>query len=223
MKHKLLFGFATAAMAAVMCVGFAACGGVDAKSVKGEEVTAEQWEAALDALDAEDAKYTIEATSTSKSDKGNTESESTLVVNGAKTHYTYKSTMEVDGEKQTDEGDIYVEHKDGAYVVYEKGEDGKWTSEEERSNHYDYTTILGVVFGGYPAYDEYKYSADDKGYVLKDVAEGESSPVIKFDKDGKLVAVYFNGKLDMEFLVLETEVNVVIDYDAKDITLPTVG
>ena len=222
MKHKLLFGFATAAMAAVMCVGFAACGGVDAKSVKGEEVTAEQWEAALKALDAEDAKYTIEATSTSKSDKGNTESESTLVVNGAKTHYTYKSTMEVDGEKQTDEGDIYVEHKDGAYVVYEKGEDGKWTSEESPFGGVSYSYILGVAFSGIPKYDDYKYSADDKGYVLKEVAEGESSPVVKFDKDGKLVAIYFNGKQDIGIEV-DMELNAVIDYSAKDITLPTVG
>ena len=222
MKHKLLFGFATAAMAAVMCVGFAACGGVDAKGVKGEEVTAEKWEAALDALDAEDAKYTIEATTKMTADGYSAEGTATLVVNGAKVYYKSESTEEVEGEKETDVYEAYTEYKDGKYTVYKKDDDGKWTSEESPFGGVSYSYILGVAFSGIPKYDDYKYSADDKGYVLKEVAEGESSPVVKFDKDGKLVAIYFNGKQDIGIEV-DMELNAVIDYSAKDITLPTVG
>lgn len=221
MKHKLLFGFATAAMAAVMCVGFAACGGVDAKSVKGEEVTAEQWEKALKALGAEDAKYTIEATNKMTADGYSAEGTSTLVVNGAKVYMKSESTEEVEGEKESDVYEAYTEYKDGKYTVYEKDDDGKWTSEESSYGGVDYTYILGTAFSGFPEYDDYKYSADDKGYVLKEVAEGESSPVVKFDKDGKLVAIYFNGKRDIGFEV-EMEFNAVIEYSADEITLPTV-
>lgn len=223
MKHKLLFGFATAAMAAVMCVGFAACGGgPNAKSVKGEEITEEQWGKFTDYFEKEDAKYTIETSVETKSDDGSGTTLMTFTQDGAKSYYKVEVNGKVGDKKVDDVSEVYVEKKDGAYVVYEKGEDGKWTSEEEGYSPVDYMSTLGPISemaSTLLSYSAFEYSADQKGYVLKNAPEGTTSPVLKFDKDGRLVAIYYSYEVEQGSM----EFNLVVDYDAKGITLPTVG
>lgn len=223
MKHKLLFGFATAAMAAVMCVGFAACGGgPNAKSVKGEEITEEQWNSFTDVFEKEDAKYTIETSVKTETDDASGSTTLTLIQNGAKSYYKLEASGKSAGDKVEHTEESYVEYKDGKYTVYTKGEDGKWTSEEENYSPYDYTDTLGPLTGMMTqlvSYAAFEYSADQKGYVLKNLPEGATSPVLKFDKDGRLVAIYYAYDTEQGSM----ELNLVIDYDAKDITLPTVG
>ena len=54
---------ASVLLAGVMCVGFTACGD-SAESMKGEEVTAEQWAVAFSAENFENVKIEIECDAT---------------------------------------------------------------------------------------------------------------------------------------------------------------
>lgn len=250
MKHKLLFGFATAAMAAVMCVGFAACGGgPNAKSVKGVEVTEEQWDKAFDYLTADDSVFTIEykeeRNSKSKGELLGVDMSGTYtrtatisaVKNGAKEYVKmtdaekYKGkivdTMEAAGQptETNEEEERYSEYKDGAYTVYTKGDDGKWSTSTGVSGVVPLLEIASELDS--LSYSAYEYSADQKGYVLKGSTEEDHPVVVKFNKDGQLVAIYcgYSEKHDEGGISgsVKYALNIVIDYDAKDVNLPSVG
>lgn len=61
MKKRLFVGVVAGVLATSMCVSLAACGSeVDAKGVKGETVTEEEWEAAIELLMDADSDYTVE-------------------------------------------------------------------------------------------------------------------------------------------------------------------
>lgn len=248
MKHKLLFGFIAAAMAAVMCVGFAACGGVNAKGVKGERVDAETWTKAFENLTKKDAVFTIEVSSvTRESEKGkdgelvvdNSSENSTsytIIKNGSKeyVHSVVERTTSESGEDASGESSLkserktdtesYAEYTGSKYVVYRTNESGRWATFDGISGVIPFSAVLGLINGTYSAYS---YSEDEQGYVLSDPGEYDYPYVVKFDKDGRLVAIYCEYSREEEEngikTVKEIEFNLVITYEADEITLPTVG
>ena len=260
---KLFVGIAATVLAAAMCVSFAACGetGADkAKSVKGEEITAEQWDKAFDVFTKDDAKFTLEtatkavytltADATSiggKKSEGSITSVNTgtSIVNGAKQSVKDEIEVTVSGDYKYDEianklpnssglekegkktVEAYSEAAEGGdYTIYTKDDAGNWKTTKS-SDHVAMETLY--VCAPYGNFDNYKYDENLKGYVEKDYKEGEtkSYQVYKFDKDGKLIAVYLyyekaegNDALKMTTI---SEMSVIVSYDAKDITLPTVA
>lgn len=241
---KLLLGFTAAAMAAVMCVGLVGCGGgPDAKSVKGEVVTEAQWDAALDELRKDDAVYTIEYLEVdSSSAKGSFLGEDvsgsyewtksiTAVKNGSKEYYKETNKAESSGAAAEEHGteanyekttELYAEIVDGKYVHYTQV-DGAWKKTDGLTSIINIYDIIGFLGD----FDEYEYSDAHKGYVRKGQADDETVMVFKFNKDGKLVALYCGYEDEGEDMGVKTtdsyEFNIVITYEADDINLPTVA
>lgn len=226
---KFLFGFTAAALAAVMCVGLVGCGGgPDAKSVKGEKITEEQWNACLDVFEKEDSKYTVEisveGSGEAAGNKMSADITLTAIKNGPKASLTMDSVEEANGQKAEEHREGVSELKDGKYTLYEK-KDGKWTSTESGGPVVTLDAVLmitGINLGSM-RFSDYKYDADQKGYVLANAPAGMPTPVIKFNKDGQLIAVYEEYNVDAEGVKSESEINIVITYEAEDITIPTVG
>lgn len=244
---KLLFGFTAAALAAVMCVGLVGCGGgPDAKSVKGEKVTEEQWTKAIEGLQKDDAVFTIEyleeqsqkasGTIMGKDMSGTSERTCsiTAIKNGSKEYVKMsdeeKSTgaaadaAEAAGEPAEfkEESETYAELKDGKYTVYEQNDDGKWEKDENGHSIIPFRSLISEV--GSLNYGDYEYSEENKGYVLK--SAGENPYVIKFDKDGRLVAIYCGYEKEYDEMGVSAstsyELNIVITYEADEITIPSV-
>lgn len=218
---KLFVGIAATAMAAALCVSFAACGEPSsAKDVQGYEVTEEQWDAAFDTFDKEDAKFTIEETTTYEM----TYTADLTIVGGKKTSgtYTNKSTLTYvnNGVKQSVKGESNAAST-GDYTYDElvqylgmstyAPKEGK-TEIEMYLDRTDGKHILyrkdvngdwqkGETFGGdlfddgqlgeQGDFDQYKYDETLKGYVDKDYTEKSKDYVVyKFNKDAQLIAVY---------------------------------
>ena len=253
---KLFAGIAATALAAAMCVSFAACGesGADkAKSIKGETVTEEQWDAAFAAFEKDEAKFTIEAISSATSTYtldltvlGEGKKSGTL---SQKATYTYINN----GAKQSAKGTMEVSAKgDFSYAeLVEYLEMGEYASQEGKSKDEVYSEKAAIGYtvytkdkdgkwqknasagGAVPLYyfdeagnfGDYKYDETLKGYVEKDYkADDENYQVYKFDKDGNLVAFYSHTMMEAGTMLGETsEVGYTISYTAKDITLPTVA
>ena len=253
MKKKILIGIATGVIAAAMCAGFAACGGANAKSVKGEKVTEEQWQKALVALWDEKAEFTVE-TYSKETEKATIESmvhnTKYSVTTTESFTYTKKGALEskLGSSKTSYGGDKeYAESKNGKALekevelyyqstadtnyLYEKGLDGEWSKKST------YSSLISSVegfsqltsLGG--SYSSFVYSPDHNGYVPKSYQKGEDDvTVIKF-RDGKLVAVYiYEKEIDIQDAgvlygksVKTSETHITFTYSAKDITLPTVA
>ena len=236
MKKKLFVGIAAAALAAVMCVSFAACGeggAGKAKSIKGEEVTAEQWAAAFADLQKDDAVFTAELSikSSSKSSAAGISSSESLTVNHTviknKEKEYYKETENTgDGKNVVEQ---YTERESGGslYTLYDKGDDG-WEKSEHENSIVTETTLFyeGITFNYSGLYSSLKYSAEDKGYVLASASEDRPSYIFKFDKEGRLAAIYCHFELKQEVELVTVSGNftysLVINYTAKDLTMPTV-
>ena len=254
---KLFVGLAATVMAAAMCASLVGCGGVDAKSVKGYEVTEEQWIAACEALEKDDAVYTIK--SLEKSDvtmevdlsqilpggkkmsggaKGT--EETTYVKNGALEYVKSTTKAKLSGDYEEimktimgddyeanleEEEETYAELKDGAWTYYEKNEEGAWEKDT------GYGSIMWRSYRWYKnSYSDFEYSAEHKGYIEKDYDPADEEAellVIKFNKDAQLVAVYMEANYDEEETGMKytgsSVSHYVIEYKAKDITLPTVA
>ena len=269
MKKKLFVGIAAGVLAAAMCVSFAACGSsVDAKSVKGEEVTEAEWDAAVEAVlngDALTIEYlakssakneltaTLQGESESLTAKSKSERRMTYIVNGAKqsgkgyVKISYggdleemaaimgqemgaeegKTNVEVYSEVTADGTNYYVQNKEGEWMVDHDGD----TVVEEMFDELDM-----LKYYVKDCYGDYEYSAEHKGYIPADYEEGEPLYVIKF-QDKKLVAVYMENNYKREqdlyesimpgMMIMKMDVEastqIVIKYETKDITLPTVG
>ena len=245
MKKKLFVGIAAATLAAAMCVSFAACGaggGGKAKGIKGYEVTEEQWNAAIEALQKDDAVFTIDyytevsVNASGGGQKGSTKTTSTYTVikNDGKEYVKSVDTVEYGGAmvteqtpKKTEEIDIMYAEREGTgtlYTVYDDTEDGGWDKSENENS----IIPLSIIFDWVESYtySDYKYSAEDKGYILSTTGEDEDPFVIKFDKDGRLSAVYYGHEEKVETPVSKATTtatySVVITYTAKEITIPTV-
>ncbi len=176
-----------------------------------------------------------------------TESSATYTKKGSKIHYEGEGSTKISGDARrlaelmheeemlppegkneiSQETEQYAEYVEGAGTTYyvKNEETGAWTKTSNQSFYLPISSILRYATG----FAQFTYSAENKGYIPKDYTpEGsEELVVIKFDKDGKLVAIYnpstdTDGEGDEEE-IWETEMSYIISYDVKDFTLPTVA
>ncbi len=196
MKHKLLFGIAAAALAATMCIGFVGCGG-SAKSIKGEEVSREEWTAAFKDDTFANYKLVITGSSEAKTEgkTGKQTSKATVTVADKKEHLVLSSSAEGDAfsekelEQANKEEEYYVDGTSLVPVIYGKNDDGKWAKVTSGTTA---STLVGVVKTLALLYDAFEYNTEKNGYVLKtgqSVAASLEGAVVKF-KDGKLAGLY---------------------------------
>lgn len=246
-KRALLSTFASLALAGVMCVGLAACGGgVDAKSVKGEEVTKEVWDAALNCESMEkffevygnfkleeEMVVKTEVKTEEKSASSTTKVTTTYTYAEKKTHLELKTKVSASGDltdeekeaikKAEMEVEFYIDES-GDNTVFYAELDGEWTKVESDDNDYSSATeeLMNLVQGMLDTtdYDKWTYSADDKGYVMKDAKEGMTM-VLKFT-DGKLKAVYVEASREQTGMKMTYTYNYVMTYGGQSVTLPEV-
>ena len=239
---------AAGALAVCLTVGLAACAPIssEARNTPSEHVTREQWEAYFSDLDAslENCRITYE-----------TSYAETSYVLGIKYTCTQVQQYEVvhaDGliyqrrsAHQTGAyGDVSLDDSEATtefYVApnpddqfgntlsrYWKNAGGEWSV--------DLITV-GSLFDPLDAlpstdYDDYVYSEDRDGYVLLDDLDGENV-VLKFDKNGRLVAVWqeetsvvtsLGGGVVTSLGGVRTveQMNIVIEYGGQSLTLPEV-
>ncbi len=246
MKRKVLLGIAATALAAVMCVGFSGCGGVNAESVRSEKVTETQWNSALAYFKEDNAVYTVsfieqetveayakifgeelfgkatEIISVKAIKNGATEylkrDEKSQVDNDCK---KILEAMNIKYEEYDRTNETYSSYRNGKYTVYRQDNDGKWGTYTASSSIMPNLTSL--MQG---TYNEYEYSEDLKGYVPKYRNSYDPYYILKFNSEGKLSAIYSDSKstklLDRYEYKASSILNLVIEYQAKNITLPTV-
>ncbi len=179
-RFKLVF------MGIMLCCFFAlAFSGCDVKS---EKVTAEEWEAAFDALEdmiGENYKVEIRATQEANSEEGHSfwRSELTGISDGEKEYLKEKRTetrTHPDSEAVTEDlidAELYLERtEDEAFeYVYENGE---WTKRVSQTNfgsivgerQSEYQRIYWEYFAR--SYEEVEYSDEEKGYVCRFLSGG---------------------------------------------------
>lgn len=192
MKKKLLFGIVSALLAVLMCIGFVACGGIDAKSVKGEEFPedekATRWAAAFD--EENFTSYKMEVAVEMKDESGSGKVEITLVV--AEQGIYVKFYANGEGTKVTQE--IYIENVEDGVYLYAKADNG-WMKQKADQQTADEMVsgmtngLMDMLFSFTEQADNYEYSAEWKGYVVPGEEATSEAPVIKF-KDGKVAALY---------------------------------
>ena len=216
---KLFVGIAATMLAAAMCISFAACGDSSAKDVKGAEITAEQWNAAMDVFEKDDAKYTVEfemkqvynltvdATSAGgekKSGSVTAISKGTYMNNGAKQSAKGEGEVTFDGDYAKEDlmnnlhldEEQFEEMQKKTEMYAEKATSGYtvYTQDEEGKWTKDGKSS-GLIPVSYYAPDgdfaDYKYDETLRGYVDKDYkAEDTEYTVYKFNSDGQLIAIY---------------------------------
>ena len=240
-KRAVISAVAGIALAGVMCVSFAACGGggADAKSVKGEEVTKEVWDAAFDYTKFEEtyANFKLEESVESVVDamgiyKVTSTGDTTYTFADKLTYVKGKAKTKISGDvpsevkKLLGDGTVEYEYyadKDGKFI---EKKDGEWKEVNTSSSlelEYSYTTatdkLMSMVYR-LPSMDfeDYEFSAENKGYVAKEADEGEFY-VLKF-VDNKLAAVYV--EITFEGMTGKTELtyNYVMTYGGQSVTLP---
>ena len=249
---KLFLGIATVAMAGIMCIGFAACGGESgAKSIKGEEVTENQWVAALNILLDDKEKFTVNYSYTQSIDythktmvhktewSAKTTEIATLTKNGALESSIGTQEISLSGDKiaaeqiigkakKTDIEDYSEKISDKIYK-YEKGKDDKWKRE---------VTNVSVVYDEFGfmisdiknEYNAFVYSVEHKGYISKYYEEDDDLIIVYKFNGGKLAAIYTYAETvdltdsaqEYELTLSKSEINITIDYTAKDIILPVI-
>lgn len=244
-KKAIVSTVASIALAGVMCVGFAACGGgASAKSVKGEEIDEATWNAAFESEEIY-KNFKLDASSTTitemklGTEKIKTTMNSAVTYNYAdqKTHGVGEVKTSVSGKLPEGAGtptagtvktDYYLDESVTPYTCIEKV-DGKWTNVTlTQDNSYKYASAMNTIEHGIlnllpsDAFADYVYSAEHKGYVEKDAQETDPLVVVKF-KDGKLKAVYAEGSEELNGVKTTTTYSFVITYGGQSVTLPTVA
>lgn len=143
---KWFAGMMAGALAAAMCVSFAACGEdkVDAESVVGSKVTEEQWDAAFDALTANSARFADVFTARTQVVAEGIEG--TLTQYGTWSKYGNKERMQADYSYSGKEpvrglpayrGESFMENIDGTNYFYDKIKDlGQWEIGSNGVEHY---------------------------------------------------------------------------------------
>lgn len=249
MKRRVLFGFVSAALVVTMCAAIVGCGGVDAESFKGEEVTEKQWNAALAYFSDEEAVYTIHFSMEETSEEkcvyldeelsGGTKTVRTIeaVKNEGREYIktTWKTELSGDMKKIAaavddevkvvdEESERYATRKDGSYTVYMLNDDDEWITIDTTNSIIpirEFVTEIPL------SYDSYEYSSVSKGYVLKNALKVGTMYVVKFNKDGQLSAIHFNYEMSVVSGNLEKKsghkIDIMIEYKADDIELPKVS
>lgn len=249
MKKRIIYGVASAALTAVMCVAAAGCG---AASIKGSKVSKKEWDDALDYFDEDDAVYTITCNAVETEEAKCEYLDEILsgshaetfqikaIKNEAKEYIktTEKTKLSGDMKKiaaamdkeivEYDETtERYAEYSDGKYTTYSwgGGEDGKWQT--GTSNYFiNLRDVTWEIYFDYD-YNQYEYSPSLKGYIPKNALEEEEMYVVKFNGKGQLIGIYYDymysegsgNKINKTSVVMSVD----IKYSAKKITLPAVG
>ena len=246
MKGRVLLAITAAALVAVMCVGFSGCGGVNAESVRGEKVTEEQWNSALEYFTEDNAVYsvsfieqeTVEAYAKIFGEELSGKATGIVTVkaikNGATEYLKRDEKCQVDNdckkileamsmeyEEYDRTNETYSSYRDGKYTIYRQDNDGKWGTYIASSSIMPNLTSL--VQG---TYNEYEYSEDLRGYAPKNRDQYAPYYILKFNSEGRLSAIYSNSKstklLDRYEYKASRILNLVIEYQAKNFDLPTV-
>lgn len=236
---------ASLALAGVMCVGLAACGGANAKSIKGEEVTKEVWDAAFDFDNEVYQNFKLEIKEDAKGEMNlmgitakmnGTETKTYIYAEGLtyakeKQKATVKGSIPDDmkgllteeqikqAEEQLnqkiDEEKEYYVDTTGDTTKYVQKVDGAWKNVSSAGK-----SAIGALKSECEqlpstAFDKYTYDAGQKGYVAE--ASGVTY-VVKFKGD-KLVAVYVTSNL----LGTSSTYNLVLTYGGQSVKLPEVA
>ena len=249
MKKKTLLAAVALTLAAGFAFGMAGCSGggtSNAKKIKSEEVTEDQWNAFFgldqdsseDDGKLEDCRIVLNTYSRMQSysngilTDGKNYSETEIVIDGDKDYVRTSSRSEgklgdISVNDEEPETVIYSEktEKDGVpvYYSYTQNAASEWEKDAALSSegYSQYSELITSLFGYQlktTSYEDYVFSSDRGGYVLKTDLKGDQ-PVLKF-KDGKLVGVwleveaYSNGKT-------ETTYDLVITYEDQTVNLPT--
>ena len=230
MKKRAVFStVASIALAGAMCVGFAACGGETAESIKGEEVDKATWDAAFSEDSIGNVKAEMEITSVNTYETFSYEAEQKIVASfvGENQYIKLEGSGKVKGDLPAEMQGHLVENEikldyyyDGENSEYIDEVDGNWAY-VTASAETPYIDALELVADMIPLtdYEEYEYSADKNGYVLK---EEEQSPVIKF-KDGKLKAVYLVNTREQGSVKNMMTISAIFTFSGQEVTLPTVA
>lgn len=232
MKKKVLFGIAASALAAVMCVGFVGCGGGNAQSVKGEEVTAEEWVAAFSESSFENFKLVAAMKMEQKAgeESGKQEISATIIVADKKEHIVMTTKSEgtlADSSDEVNE-EVYVDKTGASSVYFEKNDEGQWETDTSGTSASDILTSITIYSLLYSAF---KYDDEKAGYVvntdnalLAGVPEQVRGAVLKF-KDAKLVGMYMEyeegDKDNGEYM--KVSYDYFFTYGGQSVTLPTVN
>ena len=251
---KLFLSIASIVIASVMCIGLAACGNnrLNTKSINGEEITGDQWVAALDTLLDDKANFTVEyyyeqtTDYTHKTMVHTTEWSAksmeiaTLTKNGALESSIGSEEISISGDTiaaeqvvgkaKTKEIEVYSAIISRKIYNYEKGKDGKWNREEAK------TSVIYDEFGFAIAaikdkFSSFVYSTEHKGYIDKNYEDGDTQLMVFKFNGGKLAAIYAYAEVvdltdieqEYELIINKTEAHLTIEYKANEIVLPVVG
>ncbi|MDE7158964.1 MAG: hypothetical protein K2N74_05245, partial [Clostridiales bacterium] len=220
MKKKIVLMLTSLTCALCMVLGFAACNDegddgdpinkdTDVGELTSQQLTEEQWKAALAGTNFANFKAHLKMTST----QGEETRESTqdVEVDGDKLHLSAASGTE------TMEG--YAAVVDGKYYTFELKEDEKWYRSESSYNiieqmKEEYLELADM-------YSDFTYSETEKGYLYSETeGEGDNAytytMVVKFLND-KLCAVINNSESGDYTYKSE---GTLFDYGKASVTLP---
>ena len=244
-KRAIVSVVASLALAGVMCVGLAACGGANAKSIKGEEVTKEVWDAAFDFDNEVYQNFKLEIKEDAKSEmefmgikaKGSGTETKTYIYAEGLTYAKEKQKMTVKGSvpddmkallseeqikqleeqlnQKIDEEKEYYVDETDGAAKYIQKVDGAWKNVSSVGK--SAMAALKSECAQLPSksFDQYTYDAAQKGYVAE--ASGVTY-VVKFKGD-KLVAVYATSNV----LGTSSTYNLVLSYGGQSVKLPAVA
>ena len=229
-KRALISAVAGIALAGVLAVGFAACGGVNAKSVKGEEVNEETWTKALTITEYDNFKVAASDEYEMKYGDATVKISAnyTITVVGDNQYVKGKTKTTVKGDVPKEMGEYKSETVSVEYYINKDGEriakkDGNWAKITDATELMKYGVnknyIVNYVDSAF--FTSYEFKADQKGYVLKD-DEKDCLHIVKI-KDGKFAAAYVEEKEDNGILGSYSRIgNVVVTHGGQKLTLPTV-
>lgn len=195
-KKNLLIGLVTACVTVVMGLSLTACGndGDSPANVKGEQVTAEQWEKAFDFSGIENV--TLKVVEVSR--EGDEQMEKTTIqkYDGDKMHIheTAVGTDETGTEKETEE--LFKAKENGKIFYYEYDEDGKtwFRYADEYSDADEWGLASDYDFSTYAKnFEKFTYDKEKKGYTCTEERNGNTSTLLFKIDGGKLVYAEMNN------------------------------
>ncbi len=224
---------------AVACVGcFAACGGdkggVPGESVKGVQVTAEEWAAAFAATATATnlkvdtyATYEWKAAEGTDFEKGSQTGVLQVADGKMYIEYTTTESWSYTEESSVDTGEETVSNKAYYYTenemdvgLYYESETKQWTKDEYGmpAEYRNGTYVMRMIEE--TDYSAYTYNADKGAYVYEETDESASFTVEIKIKGGKIVAIKMTETENDEGVGSETQA-MAITYGGASVTIPT--
>ena len=252
--RKVFAGIAGGVLSVAMVMGLAGCGGngaiAQARNIQGEEVTEEQWVAALNEVGEGDfvtvsAVEETEAANFAVSYEMDVDMDVTveeqrmgdtvifeggsmsvdmnisasIVAADHKTHITMEYTMKMDGSEsvletmggtavdQSGTVEMYTSYENGQVALYVRVNDGEWNTvsgslgaasglADSVLEQIDaLTEALDEVSVYASQFDDFTYSAEDKGHVYNNASDMGGAGSVVGDVGGKLIIKIRDGKL----------------------------